>query len=102
MILRRYSRSTIKTYKSFFIQFLLFIKTDNPEELEKADIMEFLLYGVNKKNWSDSSQNQAVNAIKFYYEKALGQERSFYELRPRGGTKLPGIFSERKSLRYFL
>ena len=101
LILRRYSRSTIKTYKSFFIQFLLFIKTNNPEELEKADIMEFLLYGVNKKNWSDSSQNQAVNAIKFYYEKILGQERSLYELRPRRGTKLPGIFSEQEIVKIF-
>ncbi|MEO1218244.1 MAG: site-specific integrase, partial [Bacteroidota bacterium] len=101
LTLRRYSRSTIKTYKSFFIQYLLFTKSDKPEELEKEDIMEFLLQGMKKKNWSASTQNQAVNAIKFYYEKILGQERSFYELRPRRGTKLPGIFSEKEIVRIF-
>ena len=101
LTLSRYSRSTIKTYKSFFTQFLLFIQSDKPEELEKADIMKFLLHGMQKKNWSESTQNQAVNAIKFYYEKVLGQERSFYELRPRRGTKLPGIFSEQEIVKIF-
>ena len=32
--------------------------------------------------------------MKFYYEKVLAQERTFYDLRPRKSQKLPGVFSE--------
>ena len=56
--------------------------------------MKFLLSSSKEKKWSDSAQNQAVNALKFYYEKVLGQERTFYELRPRKSKRLPGVFSE--------
>ncbi|MEM6806958.1 MAG: site-specific integrase [Bacteroidota bacterium] len=99
IILQRYSPSTRKTYRNFFIQYLLFYPSKDPKELTKADIMKFLRHGIEKRNWSAATQNQAVNAIKFYYEKVLGQERTFYELRPRRGTKLPGVFSEKEVIR---
>ena len=94
--LQRYSYSTIKTYKNFFIQFLAFYPDKDPKELKKEDIMRFLLENTEKKRWSDSTQNQAVNALKFYYEKVLGQKRTFYELRPRKSRSLPGVFSEKE------
>lgn len=99
LILQRYSRNTIKCYKHFFLQFLGFYKGRNPQELQKEDVMKFLLMGIEKKKWSESTQNQAVNAIKFYYEKVLGQERTFYDLRPRKVQKLPGVFSEDEVVR---
>lgn len=92
--LQRYSFSTVKTYRSFFALFLASYPDRHPETLEKADIMRFLLQSIEKRRWSESSQNQAVNAIKFYYEKVLGRERTFYDLRPRKSQKLPGVFSE--------
>lgn len=92
--LQRYSYNTIKAYKNFFIQFLAFYPDSDPKALKKEDIMRFLLESSGKKNWSDSTQNQAVNAVKFYYEKVLGQERTFYDLRPRKSQKLPNVFSE--------
>lgn len=92
--LQRYSYNTVKTYKGFFAQFLTFFADQHPEGLEKKDIMKFLLESSEKKRWSNSTQNQAVNAIKFYYEKVLGRKRSYYELRPRKENKLPGVFSE--------
>lgn len=94
LLIQRYSRSTVKTYRHFFLEFLSFYPNKDPQKLEKEDIMKFLLAGIEKRKWSDSSQNQAVNALKFYYEKVLGQERTFYELRPRRSQKLPGVFSE--------
>lgn len=99
--LQRYSYNTVKAYKSFFIQFLAFYPEQHPEALEKEDIIKFLLESTQQKNWSDSTQNQAVNALKFYYEKVLGQERTFYELRPRKSRKLPGVFSEQEVLHLF-
>jgi integrase/recombinase XerD len=99
--LQRYSYNTVKAYKSFFIQFLAFYPDSDPKELKKADIMRFLLDSSEKKNWSDSTQNQAVNALKFYYEKVLGQERTFYDLRPRKSRKLPNVFSEEEVITLF-
>lgn len=96
IILQRYSRSTLKTYKNFFILFLQFYHDKDPKILQKEDIMKFLRHGIESRKWSASTQNQAVNAIKFYYEKVLGQERTYYELRPRRSRKLPGVFSEKE------
>ena len=47
------------------------------------------------------TQNQAVNAIKFYYEKVLGQEREFYDLRPRKEQKFKSLLSEKEVERLF-
>jgi site-specific recombinase XerD len=94
--LQRYSYNTIKAYKNFFSQFLGFYPAQDPEELSKEDIIQFLLTCTKQKRWSESTQNQAVNAIKFYYEKVLGQERTFYELRPRRSRTLPNVFSEQE------
>ena len=63
--------------------------------------MRFLLKSIEDRRWSESAQNQAVNAIKFYFEKVLGQERTFYELRPRKSQKLPGVFSEQEIIALF-
>ncbi len=99
LMLQRYSPNTIKTYLSFFRLLLSFYPDRHPETLGKEDLMKFLLHGIKQRRWSDSAQNQAVNAVKYYYEKVLGQERTFYELRPRNSRKLPGVFSEEEVVR---
>jgi site-specific recombinase XerD len=54
---------------------------------------------VNKKN-SHSYQNQAINAIKFYYEVVLGLPHRFYAVdRPRKEFKLPEVLSEEETVR---
>lgn len=44
--LQRYSYSTIKTYKNFFIQFLAFYPDRDPRELKKEDIMRYYQNGL--------------------------------------------------------
>jgi len=52
-------------------------------------------YLVNERGVSTSYQNQAVNAIKFYYEKVLGGNRKFYFIdRPKKEKTLPNVLSE--------
>ena len=99
--IQRYSHNTVKTYKNFFVQYLAFYPEQHPETLQKQDIVKFLLQSTKDKKWSDSTQNQAVNAIKFYYEKVLGQKRTYYELRPRKSRKLPSVFSEEEIKKLF-
>ncbi len=94
LMIKRYQPNTRKVYISFFTQFLAYFSETDPQLLQKEDIIKYLIYKSTRSKWSHSTQNQAVNAIKFYYEHVLGQERTFYEFRPRKEKKLPGVFSE--------
>ena len=97
--LRRYSENTQRTYKSYFTRFLAATGVYGPENLDTERIKEYLLNEVEKNNYSRSSQNQIVNAIKFYYEKVLGQDRHTYWLdRPIKEKKLPVVASEQEVL----
>jgi site-specific recombinase XerD len=51
-------------------------------------------YLVNEKKASPSTQNQAINAIKFYLEQVMeGERRVYYTERPRKEWKLPTVLS---------
>ncbi len=91
----RYSDSTVKSYKSHFEEFINFYKTKEIKEISEEEIKEFLRYLVVERRVSESYQNVAINAIKFYYEKVLGEERKFYYLeRPRKEKVLPVVLSK--------
>ena len=96
---KRYSMNTIKTYCSLFKSFLIFYSTKKPKDITEAEIRSYQDYLVNKKKVAVSTQNQHINAIKFYYEKVLGGERKYYEIdRPRKEKKLPKVLSEKEVL----
>jgi site-specific recombinase XerD len=93
--LKRYSRSTIKAYLAHFNLFLTYVGRRPPRGITQEEIKRYLLYLVNEKNVSGTYQNQAINAIKFYYEQVLGQPRTVYQLpRARKEKKLPAVLSE--------
>jgi len=95
--LRRYSFNTIKTYCSCFKSFLWYHNQCIIEELDSKSIRKYLLHLIKKKNIAHSTQNQVINAIKFYYEQVLGRPREEYRWeRPRRQKKLPAVFSERE------
>lgn len=93
--IRRYSQSTRDTYISLFKEFLNYFRDRDPEGIEEAEVKQYLLYLIKEKNISDSLQNQIINAIKFYYEKVLGNEKTIYYLeRPRKSRLLPTVLSK--------
>jgi len=94
LMLNRYSHRTVKAYRHCFRQFLMYFATQDPAEIKKPEIRQYLLTQLKARNWSESTQNQALNAIKFYYEKVLGQDKQLYDLRPRRPEQLPEILSE--------
>lgn len=49
-----------------------FFKNQKLETIGKKEISRFLLHLIEKDKVSTSTQNQYINAIKFYYEKVLG------------------------------
>ncbi len=94
LALKNYSDNTIKNYRSHFIPFLNYFPEKKPSQITREEIINYLIYVKDKKNWSASEQNQAINSIKFFYEKILNRPKEVYELpRAKKPFQLPGIFS---------
>jgi site-specific recombinase XerD len=91
MIRRNYSKSTINSYIGFLKKYARYCKAHslNPEE----DAIPFI-QSLIKEGYSTSSQNQAINAIKYYWENLLNKERAYIEIeRPMKEKKLPEVLS---------
>ncbi len=102
LVLKRYSHSTLKSYRSLFRDFLSFLDGRHPAEAEKEDILSYMEARIKKKQWAESTQNTAINALKFYYEQVLKRPRTFYELpRPKKSRRLPTVLDEEEVLRLF-
>lgn len=92
---KRYSPSTIKTYRAYFSDFMEYHKGRNINRLKVADINKYILYLVNEKKISVSQQNMRINAIKFYYEQVKGGKRQYYGgiTRAKEYKSLPEVLS---------
>ncbi|MCX2745824.1 site-specific integrase [Mangrovivirga sp. M17] len=96
----RYSKSTIDTYIYYFSDFLTYCQIGNPDTFTDEQVKKYLLHLIHDKKVSQSTQNQAVNAIKFYLEKIKGEDRKYYWIdRPRKEKKLPVVLSEEEVVR---
>jgi site-specific recombinase XerD len=97
---RRYSANTIKTYVSFIEQFQQFI---DPLELKDSKIdkvISFMNHLILKKKVASSTQNQAINALKSYFQNIEGWDNFSFQIeRPRKERRLPKILSENEILR---
>ena len=90
----RYSENTLKTYKALFEEFINYYHQIEPDKIEEPLITNYLRYLVIERKISNSYQNQAINAVKFYFEKVLGQPRKVYSIdRPRHEQKLPTVLN---------
>ena len=98
--LKDYSPKTLKTYSSMLQLYMNFYKPRSLDDLSDEDIREYLLYLVDKKKVSQSYQNQAINAIKFYYEQVMGRPtQTYYLQRPKREMTLPSVLSESEVLK---
>ena len=97
---KRYSPSTVKTYKAYFSDFMEYHKGRNIDRLKVADINRYILYLVNEKKISVSQQNMRINAIKFYYEQVRGGKRQYYGgiTRAKEYKSLPEVLSRNEVL----
>ncbi len=71
---RHYSPKTLKTYRLWLRQFQAFTRSKPPESLSAADVKEFLTWLAVKKEVAASTQNQAFNALLFFYRHVLQKE----------------------------
>jgi len=92
---KRYSQNTQKIYISYMRDFTSMFHKFDLKEVTKDQINRYILWLIREKGISASQQNQRINAIKFYYEKVLGQPRQLYEIdRPRKRRSLPEVLSK--------
>jgi site-specific recombinase XerD len=101
LMIKRYSSNTMKTYRLGLTLFFHAHRETQPQDITEEMIRNYLLHGINHKKWREATQNSYINAIKFYYEKVLGQERKVYDVRARGTDKLPGVFSREEIQKLF-
>ena len=93
--IKRYSENTIRTYSNMFEEFINFYYFKKPFDITEKEIIAYIRYLVTERKVSISTQNQAINAIKYYYEKVLGESRKFYFVdRPKTEKILPEVLSK--------
>lgn len=93
--LRNYSPNTIRNYENWFLFYLSHFPGRKPSTITKNQILDFMVAYRHSKAWSATSQNQLINAIKFFYEKLLNQPAEYYDLpRAKKPEQLPTVFAE--------
>lgn len=91
----RYSNHTIRVYTTYIGDFQQYFAGSNLKRISPDEINAYLLHLIDKKNISSCQQNQRINAIKFYYEKVLGNERHCYKVnRAKREKTLPDVLSK--------
>jgi hypothetical protein len=90
----RYSKNTSKHYISAFEEFINYYQRYEIDAITEPQIKDFIRYLITERRLSESYQNTAINAIKFYFEKVLKGQRKFYFLdRPKGEKTLPEVLN---------
>lgn len=95
LLSKRYSPSTIKTYKETVSTFLRFFSSKPISEINHNDLIVFNNQYIIQKNLSNSYQNQVVNALKLFFQ-IIENKKIVVELlhRPRREKKLPNVLSK--------
>jgi site-specific recombinase XerD len=95
LVIQKYSPNTHKNYVSSFTEFLAYYHGKDPQSITEQDFRQYILNKIENHHISESTQNNIINAIKFYYEKVELRPRfTLYDIRPRSPKKLPGFLSK--------
>lgn len=102
LILKAYSKSTIKTYLNEMHQFLYRLGNIPADDLQLAHLKKYLVFCFEKLKLSENTLHSRINAIKFYYEQVLRRDRFFWEIpRPKKPLQLPKLLNEEELCRLF-
>jgi site-specific recombinase XerD len=100
--LKAYSPNTIRTYTNEFVQLLKILKKHPVDELSPEKLKSYFLYCIDKLKLSENLIHSRTNAIKFYFEQVLHQEKMFFEIpRPKKPSLLPKAISPRDIKKMF-
>lgn len=101
--LRHRSLNTEKTYITWLRRFRDFVEEKHPEALEGRDLQDFLSHLAVERRVSTSTQNQALNAIVFFYRHVLEKdiENMLNAVRAKHKRSLPVVLSVQEVERVF-
>lgn len=89
-----YSYKTFKNYKQALIALICYVGDKPLDALTKQQYQQYLLFLVEKKRLSSATINVHINSWKFYQEKVLQRDKSYYDIAyPRQPVKLPTVYS---------
>lgn len=96
-VCRTQSFKTLKNYEQALIALIRYVGNKPLDELTKLQYQKYLLFLVEKKRLSSSTLNVHINAWKFYQEKVLLRDKTYFDIEyPRQPTKLPTVYSVAK------
>lgn len=98
---KNYSPNTQRTYRSYLVMYSGYcLQHKLATSIQESG--EVFITSLIHKGYAISSQNQAINALKFYWEYILGQERQYLNVvRPRKEKRLPTVLSQAEVVRIF-
>ncbi len=93
--LRHRSLSTEKTYLIWLRSFKAFVGEKQPDQLMGRDLQDFLSHLAVEKKVSSSTQNQALNAIVFFYRHVLDRniDQELSAVRAKQRRHLPVVLT---------
>lgn len=95
---RGYAYRTEQSYEQWLCRFIFFCDNASPVEQNATEIKSFLNYLAIQRKVSASTQNQALNALVFFYKQVLGHELLEFDsfVRAKRPKKLPVVLSRRE------
>ncbi len=95
IIVRHYSKKTLKAYSLWAEKLRYFVRNKLPEDLTPDDVKAFLTFLAVEKKVSASSQNQAFNALLFFFRHVLKKEFGKIEgvVRAKRKSYIPTVLS---------
>ena len=95
LALKKYSKSTLQTYRNEFMQLLQLLKDVHVQNLTPEHLKRYMLYCAVKLQLSENTLHSRLNALKFYFEQVLKREKFFWEIpRPKKQLILPKVLGE--------
>jgi integron integrase len=91
---RHYSRRTEDCYVNWARRFILYHRKRHPRTMGAAEVEQFLTHLAVAERISASSQNQALNALVFFFGQVLDMDLGRFEaVRARRGLRLPVVLT---------
>jgi len=95
LALKKYSLSTLQTYRNEFMQLLQLLGTAHVQDLTPEHLKRYMLYCVVKLELSENTLHSRLNAFKFYFEQVLKKEKFFFDIpRSKKQLQLPKVLNE--------
>lgn len=95
LMLKSYSRSTIKTYLNEMAQYLRTLGGHSADQLSVEQIKRYLIYCAETLQLKENTLHSRINALKFYYEQVRKGEKFYWDIpRPKKQMQLPKLLNE--------